>query len=99
MTGTPGYRVDLAHLDDVTARIAGLHGFVSDTLAGLDRRVAAVRAGWSGAAADRYAQAHTDWAAAAAEMAAGIDAMRAAAAAAHTAYTDAAAANVRRTRH
>jgi WXG100 family type VII secretion target len=99
MTGTPGYRVDLAHLDDVTARIAGLYGFVVETLAGLDRRAAALRAGWSGAAADRYATAHADWATAAAEMAAGIDAMRAAAAAAYTAYTDAAAANVRRAGH
>ena len=88
-----GYSVDLEHLDAVTARIGGLHGFITDSLAGLDSRIAAAHQDWTGAAADKHAEAHREWANAATEAAAGIAAMRAAAQTAHTAYTDAITAN------
>lgn len=82
------YRVDLEHLDTVTARIAGLAGFVQDTLAGLDARIAAAHQNWTGETADKHEQAHREWMKAAGEVHEGIEAMRAAARAAHTAYTD-----------
>ncbi|WP_157777358.1 WXG100 family type VII secretion target [Nocardia terpenica] len=85
---TDAYRVDLEQLDTVTARIAGLRGFVQDTLAGLDARIAAAHQNWTGETADRHAQAHREWMKAAGEVRDGIEAVRAAAAAAHTAYTD-----------
>ncbi|WP_405495632.1 WXG100 family type VII secretion target [Nocardia sp. NBC_00511] len=89
------YRVDLAHLEQVTARIAALRGFLDDSLAGVDSRIAAAHTNWSGPAADRHAEAHRQWLAAAGEAAEGIEAMRAAAAAAHRNYTDAVATNLR----
>ncbi|QIS18745.1 WXG100 family type VII secretion target [Nocardia terpenica] len=88
------YQVDLEHLDTVTARIAGLQGFVQDTLAGLDVRIAAAHQNWTGEAATRHAEAHREWMAAASEVHEGIEAMRAAATAAHTAYSDVLATNL-----
>jgi WXG100 family type VII secretion target len=88
------YRVDLAHLDNVTARIAGLQGFVEQSLQEVEERIAGVQANWAGEAADAHATAHAEWAAAAAKIAAGLEKMRAAAAAAHRHYGDASAANI-----
>ncbi|WP_067664715.1 WXG100 family type VII secretion target [Nocardia miyunensis] len=90
-----GYSVDLDHLDTVTARIAGLHGFITESLTGLASRIAATHQDWTGAAADKHAEAHREWMKAAGEARDGIEAMHAAAQAAHTAYTDAIAANRR----
>lgn len=90
-----GYQVDLEHLDAVTARIGGLHGFVQDSLEGLDARIAAAHQTWTGEAAARHAEAHREWMTAAAEVRAGIEAMRAAAQAAHGHYSDAIATNLR----
>lgn len=90
-----GYSVDLEHLDAVTARIGGLHGFITESLAGLDSRIAAAHQEWTGAAADKHTEAHREWAAAAQEAAEAIAAMRAAARTAHTAYGDTVAANCR----
>ncbi|MEG8182583.1 WXG100 family type VII secretion target [Nocardia terpenica] len=90
-----GYRVDLEHLDSVTARIAGLQGFVQDTLAGLDARMATAHQNWTGETADKHSQAHREWIKAADEVHEGIETMRAAAAAAHGHYSDALAANLR----
>lgn len=95
---TDSYQVDLDHLDDVTARVAGLHTFMVETLRELDERMTALHADgsqWSGAAAAAHAQAHAQWTEAAARAAAGIERMRAAAAAARSAYTEATAANLR----
>ncbi|MGV9611369.1 WXG100 family type VII secretion target [Nocardia xishanensis] len=89
------YRVDLAHLDEVTARIAGLHGFVTESLREIEERIAATQASWTGAAADAHAEAHREWTQAATQMAEGIDTMRAAAAAAHAAYTTAEQTNLK----
>jgi WXG100 family type VII secretion target len=92
MADHDGYRVDLNHLDQTTARVAGLQGFVEDSLAGLDARIAAMHQQWSGAAAARHAAAHKEWMTAATTVREGIAAMRQAAADAHTAYTEGVAA-------
>ncbi|MEU2092273.1 WXG100 family type VII secretion target [Nocardia beijingensis] len=89
-----GYDVDLEHLDNVTARIGGLVGFITDSLVGLDTRIAAAHLTWSGEAAAAHATAHKEWAQAATEVREGIDAMRAAAATAHGAYTAALTTNL-----
>jgi WXG100 family type VII secretion target len=90
-----GYSVDLEHLDAVTARIGGLHGFITESLTGLDSRIAAAHQEWAGAAADKHNAAHREWMKAAGEARDSIEAMRAAAQAAHTAYTDVVTANRR----
>lgn len=90
-----GYRVDLDHLDEVTARIASLRGFVEDSLDGLDSRITAVHQSWTGEAAVRHAEAHREWRTAAGEVRDGIDSMRAAATAAHASYSGALAANLK----
>ena len=92
---TDGYRVDLEHLDAVTSSIAGLRGFVDDSLVGLDTRIAAVHQSWTGEAAERHVAAHQEWRVGADEVREGIDTMRAAAAAAHGHYSDAVAANLK----
>ncbi len=90
------YRVDLEHLEQVTARVHGLAGFVEDSLAGLDARIATAHQQWSGAAAEEHTAAHRDWMHAATTVQDGIAAMHAAAKTAHDAYTATAAANNRR---
>lgn len=87
-TADGSYRVDLEHLDAVTARVAGLHGFVTDSLTGLDQRIAAAHQQWSGEAADRHTAAHREWSTAAAEVRDGIATMRRAADTAHAAYAE-----------
>ncbi|WP_280511177.1 WXG100 family type VII secretion target [Nocardia farcinica] len=48
---TEPFRVDLAELDDITTRVAGFVGFLEDSLAGIQQRIAAVQAGWNGPSA------------------------------------------------
>ncbi|MEU4345338.1 WXG100 family type VII secretion target [Nocardia sp. NPDC023852] len=87
------YRVDLAHLDDVTTRMEGLNGFVADSLREVEQRIAAVQGNWSGVSAAAHATAHAEWTASAAEIRDGLQKMRAAATAARAQYEAAAAAN------
>jgi WXG100 family type VII secretion target len=89
------YRVDLEHLDEVTARIEGLRGFVTESLREVEERIATVQQSWNGEAADRHAEAHAEWVTAAERVRAGIEKMRASAQAAHGHYGDAVAANLR----
>ncbi|MFD6161976.1 WXG100 family type VII secretion target [Nocardia sp. NPDC060256] len=91
---TDQYRVDLAHLDTVTAKVAALNAFVADALTELDTRIATMQSSWTGAAADAHATAHAEWVAAAALMTDGLEKMRAAAAAAHASYENGTAANL-----
>lgn len=89
-----GYQVDLEHLDDVTARIGGLHGFLVESLREIDERIAGAQQNWNGESAAAHAQAHAEWVVAAEQVRAGIDAMRAAAAVAHQSYSTAVATNL-----
>jgi WXG100 family type VII secretion target len=89
------YRVDLEHLEQVTARVHGLAGFVEDSMAGLDARTTTAHQQWSGVAAEKHAAAHRDWMNAATTVRDGIAAMHAAAKTAHEAYTATVAANNR----
>jgi WXG100 family type VII secretion target len=90
------FRVDLAQLDQIAIRLAGLAGYMSDQFAELDRRVAALHDGsWSGQAASAHAEAHREWSAGAAEFHHGVADMQAAAKKAHAHYTSAINANRR----
>ncbi|MFE9577857.1 WXG100 family type VII secretion target [Nocardia sp. NPDC006044] len=91
---TEQYRVDLAHLDTVTAKVTTLNALVADTLTELDKRIATVQSSWTGAAADAHANAHAEWIASATVMSEGIEKMRAAAAAAHASYENGTAASL-----
>ncbi|MEV6559965.1 WXG100 family type VII secretion target [Nocardia sp. NPDC051756] len=91
---TDQYRVDLDHLDAVTAKVAALNSFVADALVELDQRIAAMQSTWDGAAADAHATAHAEWTAAAAKMADGLERMRAAAASARASYNASTTANL-----
>ncbi|GAA5088338.1 WXG100 family type VII secretion target [Nocardia iowensis] len=91
---TEQYRVDLAQLEAVTAKVASLAGFVNESLREVDERMAAVQATWTGAAADAHATAHTEWTTAAAKIADGLAKMQAAATAARRSYEQGSAANI-----
>lgn len=91
---TSRIRIDLEHLDSVTARLAGLVGFVEERLAELDRHVAQLPDSWIGTAADAHSAAHRTWHAAAQEMNTALDDLRAAAKLAHGEYTQAVATNL-----
>ncbi|WP_433576077.1 WXG100 family type VII secretion target [Nocardia brasiliensis] len=88
------FRVDLAELEDIQARIRGFVGFLSDSLAEIQQRTSAAQANWNGPSALAAEAAFTRWLAGANDVAEGIEAMRAAANAAHTRYTNAVAANL-----
>jgi WXG100 family type VII secretion target len=89
------YRVDLAHLEAVTARMEGLNGFVAESLREIEERIAALGDGnWTGEAAAAHAVAHMEWTASAEKIRDGLAKMRAAAAAARAEYDSAAAANI-----
>jgi WXG100 family type VII secretion target len=88
------YRVDLAHLEDVTRRMEGLNSFVADSLREIDERIATVQGNWSGEAADAHAEAHQEWTVAAEKIRSGLAKMRAAADSARKEYEAAVAANL-----
>ncbi|WP_069160745.1 WXG100 family type VII secretion target [Nocardia altamirensis] len=90
-----GYRVDLAELENIDTRIAGFTGFLTETLTGLQQRIATLQQTWTGAAADAQAAAFRQWVAAATEAAEGIETMRQAAEDARTRYTTAVETNLR----
>lgn len=91
---TDQYRVDLAQLEAVTAKVASLTGFVTESLRETEERIATVQASWNGAAADAHAAAHAEWTTAAAKIADGLAKMQAAAAAARRSYEEGSAANL-----
>ncbi|WP_194838696.1 WXG100 family type VII secretion target [Nocardia sp. XZ_19_369] len=90
------FQVDLDHLDEIVARLAGLAGFVAERLDEVDDKVATLAgSGWEGVAAQAYAQAHREWATGAREFADGVREMSDAARKAHSAYGRAIEINLR----
>ncbi|MBL1075242.1 WXG100 family type VII secretion target [Nocardia sp. 2] len=91
-----GYSVDLAHLDDVTARMRALKAFVIDQLTALDTKAQAAMTSWNGEAATAYQVAHQEWADGATDVQEGLQVLEKAAQTAHGNYTSAVAANLKR---
>ncbi len=81
------FQVDLAELDNITARVGNFIGFLADSLTALEQRMAALHTTWGGEAATAQRDAFRQWAAGVTDAAEGIDAMRNAARAAHDRYT------------
>ncbi|MBH0781425.1 WXG100 family type VII secretion target [Nocardia bovistercoris] len=94
------FSVDLAHLDQLIARLAGLSGFVSEYLENLNSLVSSLLASgeWSGVAASAYTDAHEEWVVGAREMAEGLTLIHNSARVAHAAYADAESMNLRMVR-
>ncbi|MFE3545542.1 WXG100 family type VII secretion target [Nocardia sp. NPDC059177] len=90
-----GYQVNLAELEQITARVGGFVGFLNDSLSGLKQRTNAVQQTWNGTAADAQAAAFQKWLTGATEVAEGIDAIRRTAQEAHDRYTTAVETNLR----
>ncbi|TLF92278.1 WXG100 family type VII secretion target [Nocardia cyriacigeorgica] len=88
------FRVDLTELDEITARLAGFLGFLTDSIAGIQQRTAALQSGWTGQSAAAAQDAFRDWLTGAQDVADGIETMRSAAAAARDRYNAAIAANL-----
>ncbi|WP_405177645.1 WXG100 family type VII secretion target [Nocardia sp. NBC_01377] len=56
------FQVDLEHLDEIVARLAGLAGFISEYLDEIDSRVGGLtNTGWESVAAQAYAELHREW--------------------------------------
>lgn len=90
-----GYKVDLNHLDEVTARIRSFKDFVEDSLTALDNKAKELSASWSSEAAAAYEVAHREWLVGATEVRDGIGDLESAARTAHHNYSGAMAANLR----
>ncbi|WP_454200055.1 WXG100 family type VII secretion target [Nocardia sp. Marseille-Q1738] len=95
MDNAQAFRVKLSELEQITARLDGFVGFLSDSLSGLQQRIDSVQQNWNGAAADSQAEAFRQWVIGATDVAEGIAAMKQAAVDAHDRYSSAAAANLR----
>ncbi|QIS01410.1 WXG100 family type VII secretion target [Nocardia brasiliensis] len=95
MDNTQPFQVSLVELEQITARLGGFIGFLSDSLAGLQQRIDTVQQSWNGSAADAQAEAFRLWITGATDVTEGIAAMKQAAVDAHDRYSSAAAANLR----
>ncbi|WP_054815712.1 WXG100 family type VII secretion target [Nocardia arizonensis] len=95
MDETQPFRVDIAELEQIIARVSGFIGFLEDSLQGLQQRISAVQQTWTGAAADAQAEAFREWTAGATDVSDGIAVMRQAIVDARDRYEAAATANLR----
>ncbi|MEU4411721.1 WXG100 family type VII secretion target [Nocardia salmonicida] len=76
---TDSYRVDLNELDDIAIQLKGFVGFLTESVAGLQQRTAALQSNWSGPSATAAHEAFAKWLAGAQDVAEGIETMRASA--------------------
>ncbi|WP_084505520.1 WXG100 family type VII secretion target [Nocardia harenae] len=91
------FSVDLAEVEQVISRLAGLAGFLADHIDQIDAKVSTLLGGtaWEGAAAQAYGTAQQQWSAGARQFVDGVREMSAAARTAHDSYTEAGAVNTR----
>ncbi|WP_069166506.1 WXG100 family type VII secretion target [Nocardia altamirensis] len=95
MDNTQPFQVKLAELEQISARLDGFIGFLSESLTGLQQRIDTVQQSWQGSAAGAQAEAFRLWMTGATDVAEGIAAMKQAAEAARDRYSSAAATNLR----
>ncbi|BAD59253.1 WXG100 family type VII secretion target [Nocardia farcinica] len=86
MTGE--YSVDLAALEDLTARLRGYHSFVLDNLGELRRQTESLSTTWTGAAAEAFAAAHLDWNDSVAYLTEGLERLESASVHAYQSYSN-----------
>ncbi|MBF6441957.1 WXG100 family type VII secretion target [Nocardia farcinica] len=89
------FSFDIDELDQLISRANGFIGFLTESLDGINNRIAAVQQNWQGAAADAQAEAYQEWATGAATVVEGLAQMYDAAVTARDAYSAAAEANSR----
>lgn len=89
------FKVNLAQLEDLTARIRGFKEFASGYLAELDNKANALGSMWTGQAAAAYAEAHREWAVGAADVQDGLQAVQDATVRARESYAGAVTTNLR----
>ncbi|RBO79615.1 WXG100 family type VII secretion target [Nocardia puris] len=92
---TNPFTVNLAELDEITQKIRAFDGFITDSLAGLEQRIAAMHQNWTGEAATKHAQAHREWMQGATEVREGIATVCDIARQAHENYTETLTSNLR----
>ncbi|MEV0545049.1 WXG100 family type VII secretion target [Nocardia salmonicida] len=67
------FTVDVSHLEEVSTKLIGLAGFLSEQLDAYDAKSAALRSSsWSGAAAEAFEAAEGEWVSAARTFVAGV---------------------------
>ncbi|MEV0852657.1 WXG100 family type VII secretion target [Nocardia fluminea] len=95
MDNSQSFQVKLAELEQISSRLNGFIGFLSDSLSGLQQQNDQAQQNWNGTAADAQAEAFRQWMIGAADVREGIATMKQAAVDAHERYSAAAAANLR----
>ncbi|MGW5569581.1 WXG100 family type VII secretion target [Nocardia thailandica] len=89
------FTYDIDELDQLISRANGFIGFLTDSLDGINNRIAAIQQNWQGAAAEAQEEAYREWATGAATVIEGLAQMCNAAVTARDAYGAAAEANLR----
>lgn len=71
--GGSRFTVDVDHLEQVSTKLIGLAGFLSEQLDAYDAKMATLQSSsWSGAAADAFEAAQGEWVTAAREFVTGV---------------------------
>ncbi|GAA5056654.1 WXG100 family type VII secretion target [Nocardia callitridis] len=89
------FTFDIDELDQLVTRANGFIGFLTESLDGINHRIATIQQNWQGAAATAQADAYREWATGAAAVVEGITEMYNAAVAARDAYSAAEEINFR----
>ncbi|MDO3650906.1 WXG100 family type VII secretion target [Nocardia mangyaensis] len=95
MDDSRDFTFDTDELDRLIGRANGFIGFLTESLDGVNSRMASIQQNWQGAAADAQDQAYREWATGAATVIEGLTQMYNAAVTARDAYSAAAEANLR----
>ncbi|MFE9790011.1 WXG100 family type VII secretion target [Nocardia salmonicida] len=95
MDDSRDFTFDLDDLDQLISRANGFIGFLTESLDGINNRIASIQQNWQGAAADAQEQAYREWATGAATVIEGLTQMHNAAVTARDAYSAAQEANLR----
>ncbi|MEV4154932.1 WXG100 family type VII secretion target [Nocardia salmonicida] len=89
------FAFDIDELDQLISRADGFIGFLTESLDGINRRIATIQQTWHGAAATAQEDAYREWATGAAAVVDGLTQMYNAAVTARDAYSQASDINLR----
>ncbi|MFD6393050.1 WXG100 family type VII secretion target [Nocardia sp. NPDC055029] len=95
MDDSRDFTFDIDELDQLISRANGFIGFLTESLDGINNRIASIQQSWQGAAADAQEEVYREWATGAATVIEGLTQMYDAAVTARDAYSAAAEANLR----
>ncbi|UGT57778.1 WXG100 family type VII secretion target [Nocardia asteroides] len=89
------FTFDIDELDQLISRANGFIGFLTESLDGINNRIASIQQNWQGDAADAQEKSYREWTAGAAAVVEGLTQMHDAAVTARDAYSAAQQANLR----